>query len=260
MWTTFTNKVRQAFSDAADQYDILTSLHKEIGRELVKKNMRLDASRILDVGCGTGYVANKAKFFFPESVIIGLDLAEGMLVKAAQAHEGIAIDWIQCDAQVLPFKTASFDLILSNLAYQWVTDLPQAFQDAHRVLSVPGTLAITLFGFHTCEELFASLIQCAPAQSEVFRRLPTVEEVQKALMDAGFKDVQVDYELIKVQFKDVMELLGWLKNIGANVLSGDVFLGKQMLGKINDHYRQNFPYGTGIGASFEVIWAKAGKS
>ena len=44
MWTTFTDKVRQAFTDAADQYDILTSLHKEIGRELVKKNMRRSES------------------------------------------------------------------------------------------------------------------------------------------------------------------------------------------------------------------------
>ena len=257
MWTTFTHRVRKAFTEAADQYDILTSLHKEIGRELVKKTVRIDAARILDVGCGTGYVANKAKFFFPESAIVGLDLAEGMLAKAKDLHEGIAIDWLQADAQVLPFKEKAFDLLLSNLTYQWVPDLPKAFTEARRVLSAQGVFNITLFGSHTCEELFASLAACSPEQATALGRLPDIEKVRAALKDAGFKNAAVDYELIKVQFKNVWELLGWLKNIGANSLAKEFFLGKHMLAGVNDYYRQHFPYNDGICAGFEVIWVYA---
>ena len=205
MWTSFTNKVRKAFSDAADQYDILTSLHKEIGRELVKKNIKMEASHILDVGCGTGYAANKAKFFFPDSTIIGLDLAEGMLEKARSLHEGIPIDWVQADAKTLPFKSETFELVLSNLAYQWVIDLPAAFKDVKRVLTPGGTLSMTMFGSRTCEELFSSLKIVDPRIP--VRSLPTLDDIQYALSRGGFKNRKVDYELIKVQYKDVWELL-----------------------------------------------------
>ena len=257
MLKTFANKVRRSFSDAADQYDILTSLHKEIGRELVKKHVKVDAARVLDVGCGTGYVANKAKFFFPESLIVGLDIAEGMLIKAKELHEGIPIEWLQADAGALPFKNQIFDLVYSNLAYQWSKDLSIAFKEARRVLSPGGTFSITMFGFRTCEELFSSFEQCVPGQSKRLMRLPTVQEVTAAMQKAGFAHANVDYELIKVQFSNITELLGWLKNIGANNLSKDFFLGKQMLNQLNEYYRGHFPYHEGISASFEVIWVCA---
>ena len=116
MWQTFTNGVRKAFTDAADQYDILAGLHREIGRELVKKNVQRSAARILDVGTGTGYVADKTKFFFPDAMVVGLDIAEGMISKAAQTHEGIR--WLQADGQHLPFKDGTYDNVISILAYQ----------------------------------------------------------------------------------------------------------------------------------------------
>ncbi|MBI4308893.1 MAG: methyltransferase domain-containing protein [Candidatus Omnitrophica bacterium] len=258
MWTIFTDKVRKAFTDAADQYDILTSLHKEIGRELVKKTARLDAARILDVGCGTGYVANKAKFFFPESAIVGLDLSEGMLGKARQLHEGIPIDWVQADAQALPFKAETFDLLLSSLAYQWAEDLSAAFQEAYRILRPGAVFNITLFGGRTCEELFLSLTANNPQFKA--RSLPGVDQTREALGRAGFGHVDIDFELIKIEFKNVFELLQWLKAIGANTTDLDtIFLGKQMLARVDEYYHKHFPYNAGICASFEVIWAYAQK-
>src|SRR5262245_21196767 len=97
MWNTFTKNARKAFTDAADQYDILAGLHREIGRELVKKNIKREAARILDVGTGTGYVANKVKFFFPDAQVVGLDITKNMIQKAVETHEGIR--WIQADGE-----------------------------------------------------------------------------------------------------------------------------------------------------------------
>src|SRR3989338_6240219 len=257
MWNTFTDGVRKAFTDAADQYDILAGLHREIGRELVKKNAQRSAARILDVGTGTGYAADKAKFFFPDAMVVGLDIAEGMISKAVQSHEGIC--WLQADGQHLPFKGGTFDIILSNLAYQWMPDLPLAFAQARRVLSDGGFFSGTLFGARTCEELFSSLAAANPEVS--VRRLPTLEDVGRTLRAVGFQDVRVDYELIKVQFADIWELLGWLKDIGANQLPREGlpaeaecesnsakagFIGKDVLNKAGEHYRRHFPYNNGI--------------
>ncbi len=61
-------KIRSAFSNAAVQYDALTSLHKEIGRELAKKVIdNEEADYILDVGMGTGWLTKKISFYFPDS-------------------------------------------------------------------------------------------------------------------------------------------------------------------------------------------------
>lgn len=258
MLKTLTDKIRRSFSEAAERYDILTSLHKEIGRELVKKIVKHEASSILDVGCGTGYVANKAKFFYPESRIVGLDIAEGMIEKAKALHEGIPIEWVCADAAHLPFDDAHFDLVLSNLAYQWVPDLKSGFAQAARVLKQRGMFAVTLFGYRTCQELMAAFNAVDPGLK--MRNLPSVKQVQEALISGKFKESKVDFELIKVEFKDVMELLVWMKNIGANHLSDDpVFLGKSKLIALNEYCRAHYPYNDGISATFEVIWVYAKK-
>lgn len=249
------NRIRKAFSESADQYDILASLHREIGRELIHKIIRLpDASRILDVGCGTGYLTAKAKFYFPEAQVLGLDFAEGMLTKAQEKHENI--NWLAADAGQLPLKDKSIDIIVSNLAYQWVFDLQFALADARRVLSKEGVFAATLFGFYTCDELFSSL-QATGTSEQEFKRLPKMEDVKESLAQAGFLKAQLDYERIHIQFKDLWDLLTWLKAIGANELSSGRFLGPQALQEANEYCLKHYPYHEGIRITFEVVWIYA---
>jgi malonyl-CoA O-methyltransferase len=256
IWQAIHNKVRKAFSDAAMNYEMLSSLHKEIGRELVRKVMHQDAARVLDVGTGTGYLANKAKFYFPESLVVGVDLADGMVLEANKLKEGIQI--VQADACALPFKKGAFDLVISNLAYQWVADLPHAFGVAHQALSDRGRMCATLFGRRTLEELFECVNAVSPGKP--VNRLPDMDKVRSALELAGFKNIAIDYELIKVQFADVFDLLKWTKSIGANILNEDIFLGPKTLGKLDEHYKKSYPYADGVCASFEVIWMLADKN
>ena len=154
-WTQFQENIRRAFSEAAPQYDFLTDLHKEIGRELVQKMAPLEnVTRILDVGTGTGYLAKKAKYYFPSAEVVGLDLAAGMLDVAQASTENL--HFVEADAQTLPLRRETFDAVVSNLAYQWLDDLPKAFGQAHRVLTKGGKFYATVFGFFTLDEFFQS--------------------------------------------------------------------------------------------------------
>ncbi len=255
IWQAIHNKIRRAFSDAALNYEVLSSLHKEIGRELMRKVMDKDCRRILDVGTGTGYLANKAKFYFPEALVVGLDLADGMVLEANKLKEGIQI--VQADACALPFAQGSFDLIVSNLAYQWMADLNHAFSMAHTCLKDKGSLCATVFGQKTLVELFETIHAVAPKKPS--NRLPDMETLRSSLVKAGFKNIKVDYEIIKVQFADVHDLLKWTKGIGANILNDEFPLGRQMLTKMGQQYKANYPYHDGICATFEVIWVFAEK-
>jgi malonyl-CoA O-methyltransferase len=256
MWQTIHNKIRRSFSDAALNYEILSSLHKEIGRELIRKVIDQPCARILDVGTGTGYLANKAKFYFPEAMVVGIDLADGMVLEANKLKEGIQI--VQADACALPFPKGAFDLIVSNLAYQWVADLPHAFRQSHRCLSDSGVLCATVFGRQTLNEFYEA-IHSTGSQKEFLNRLPDMEILKASLLSAGFKSVDVDYEIIKVQFSDVMDLLKWIKGIGANILNDDVFLGRQLIARMDEYYKSKYPYFDGICVTFEIIWVRAQK-
>jgi len=251
------NKIQRGFSESAKGYDLFSGLHREIADRLFAQVIEGPApSALLDVGCGTGYLTVRLKEHWPQSKIVGLDPAPGMLEVAAPKHDDIP--WVLADGNKLPFSDGSFDVLTSNLAYQWAGDLSHAFTEARRVLAPNGILACTLFGYNTCHELFQSLDE-AKTQAIQFSRLPDRPQVREALAAGGFKNLKVDSERIKIEFNGMHELISWLKSIGANNLSREGFLGPEALSRAAFIYRKKFSYLKGVGATFEVIRVYAKK-
>lgn len=259
MFNLIDRKIREAFSSAAMKYDALTSLHKEIGRELIRSIKDVEeAQTILDIGMGTGWFTSRLKFYFPEAFIVGIDFSSGMLEEAQKKDPTFEI--VQGNAASLPFKKESFDLIVSNLAFQWVA-LPQGFQQCASSLKKGGTIAFTMFGFRTFEELFTTLEKTADKKEKLdgLARLPTKETVEAALRHSGFQEILVTQEIIKVRYPDMFGLLNWIKDIGANCLAKDIFIGKTWLTQANDYYDKNYKDRLGIYSTFEVLWINARK-
>jgi len=251
------DKIKQGFSASAKKYDLFSGLHREIADKLLDKIKEgPKPSALLDVGCGTGYLTIKAKEYFSGSKIIGVDFSQAMLNVANLKHDSIA--WVLTDAHRLPFSDGCFNIVVSNLAYQWANDLSQVFTEARRVMASNGILVCTLFGYDTCQELFQSLVEAKPGALR-FVRLPDELQIRKALVASGFKSPRVDVECIKREFKDMHELMAWLKSIGANHLSRQGFLGPGAMSRATDIYRERFSYLQGVGATFEVIWVYARK-
>ncbi|MDE1921025.1 MAG: methyltransferase domain-containing protein [Candidatus Omnitrophica bacterium] len=251
------SKIRRRFDASAGRYDRYTTLHRQIAERLLSRVTKMPAPKIcLDVGCGTGYLTRRLKDSFPQSEITGLDFAQGMLEAARVQNPGIA--WILADSRRLPFSDGHFDALVSNLAYQWAADLPQAFGEARRVLASGGILACTLFGFQTCRELFESLDQAKAGQLQ-FARLPDTNQVREALTLGGFREPGVDREEIKITFKGMHELMLWLKAVGANNLLQEGYLGPEALLRAAAIYKEKFSNQQGVESTFEVIWVHAQK-
>ena len=228
----FWKKIQQAFSDASLQYEALASLHREIGRELLEKVRPLEsATAILDIGMGTGWLTGRLAQAFAQSRVVGLDFASGMIQFAQKHREGF--DMIQADACRLPFKKDVFDIIISNLTYQWIRDLPSGFRQCHGALKNAGIFWATMFGYHTLQELFQALEKTAEELSLrralSTGRLAQEKQITAALHQAGFCQIAVSSERIKVRFPDMMHLLQWTKKIGANTLGDNVFLGNSQI-------------------------------
>jgi len=256
MFHLIDKKIRQAFSGAAMQYEVLTNLHKEIGRELMAKvALRKNCSIILDVGMGTGWLTDRLTHIFENAKVVGIDFSSGM-IKEAKKKEG-DFQIVQAHAENLPFKDNMFDIVVSNLAYQWVSDLFKAFSQCYSALQDDGIFCCTLFGRNTFNELFVSLESSIDTRTLPADRLVGQKEILKIICEVGFKDVKINDESIKVHFPDMMALVKWIKDIGANALPRDFFVGKDLLNRANSYYEQNFRERLGVVATFEIIWIEA---
>src|SRR5213594_3722286 len=80
--------------------------------------------RVLDVACGTGVVTRlAAERVGPDGALGGLDINPAMLAVARSvSSSGAPIEWHEASAESLPLADGSFDVVLSSLGLQFVSD------------------------------------------------------------------------------------------------------------------------------------------
>jgi ubiquinone/menaquinone biosynthesis C-methylase UbiE len=101
--------------------------------------------RLLDVGCGPGYLAAQLSQKYPDVKITGLDNSEMTVTLARSNWPSIAYDnleFIVGDAQRLPVTDDYFDVVISSLSLHHLTDAQAAFREIHRVLKPGGRFLI----------------------------------------------------------------------------------------------------------------------
>ena len=257
--TADSQKIQKSFSRAAPRYEELATLQQAIGLRFLAQLQGENPRNILDIGMGTGWLTDNLCLRFPKATIVGVDFADGMVEYARKKKSHFRI--VQADACALPFQENCFDMVASNLVYQWVGRFSEAFAAVFHVLQKGGVFYLSSFGPLTLRELFFSIEKSTNGRKISFAdtKLPGKKYVTNALLESGFCDFHVRSEIFKVYFADVSSLLHWLKDIGANSIGHDIFLGKELLFRTNEFYKKNFSGEKGIRASFEVVWAKAKK-
>jgi ubiquinone/menaquinone biosynthesis C-methylase UbiE len=100
------------------------------------------AGRVLDIGCGTGELAQRIRDEHPGTAVVGCDFSTGMLARARAKNQ--AASWVQGDACRLPFRDGAFDVVISTEAFHWFPDQDAALREACRVLAHDGRLLLAL--------------------------------------------------------------------------------------------------------------------
>jgi SAM-dependent methyltransferase len=114
----------------------------EVAEHLVASADPRPGSRVLDVACGSGNAALVAARRFCE--VTGVDFAPNLLERArvrAQA-EGTPAEFVEGDAQELPFPDASFDTVTSVYGVMFAPDQERAAAELLRVCRPGGTIAL----------------------------------------------------------------------------------------------------------------------
>ena len=103
-------------------------------------------ARVLDLGSGAGtdsLVA--AQMVGPDGHVTGIDMTPEMLAKAraAAAEMGATnVEFVEAEAERLPFADASFDVVISNGVIDLVPDKDAVFSELFRVLAPGGRIQI----------------------------------------------------------------------------------------------------------------------
>ena len=97
-------------------------------------------SAVLDVGCGTGRLLEKAGALWPAARLLGLDPARGMIEVARRRIPKATAEI--ASAEGLPLPEASVDLVLTCLSLHHWKDRAQGLREAARVLRPGGQLCL----------------------------------------------------------------------------------------------------------------------
>jgi SAM-dependent methyltransferase len=97
---------------------------------------------VLDVACGTGNATLPAARTGARTT--GLDFAPGLLEIAREraADAMLEIDFIEGDAQALPFEDGSFDRLVSTFGHMFAPDHRRTADEMKRVLKPGGVIAV----------------------------------------------------------------------------------------------------------------------
>jgi len=128
---------------AAGDYAAIAEVIEEVPpRDLLDRVGVRPGEGVLDVATGTGNVALRAAD--AGAHVIGLDLTPELFETARRraAEQGVAVDWIEADAEELPFEDGRFDRVLSAFGIQFAPRHEIVAQELLRVTRPGGRIGL----------------------------------------------------------------------------------------------------------------------
>lgn len=174
-------------------------------------------------------------------------------------HLEIAVD------EALPLASASLDLAVSALAFQFVNDLPGVLAQIRRALKPDGLLLAALIGGDTLTELRQSFAaaeaECEGGVSPRVAPFADLRDVGALLQRAGLALPVTDVDRVVVRYDNAFALMADLRRMGAtNILleRRRAPTRRATLLRMAEIYTQRFSDPDGrIRTTFDIVWLSA---
>lgn len=132
----FTRQEREAYNQVAEAWAANVAGNTALySRRMLEGLAPRPGESLLDLACGAGHLALDGATRF-QCRAIGVDVSEGMLQQARR--KGVSVDFLQGDAEHLPFAAETFDLAASGLGLMYFPDTARALAEIRRVLRPGG--------------------------------------------------------------------------------------------------------------------------
>lgn len=204
--------VREMFARISWRYDLLNRLmtlgqDRRWRSEAIARLEITQTGAILDVGSGTGDIALEISRRYDGVNIVAVDFTPEMLEIGRRRPGSARITWVIADAMHLPFRSDSFQGVISGFLLRNVASVPAALAEQARLCQPGGRLAV-LDTTRPRPNTFAPLVQfhfkigipllgfLLTGDAQAYRYLPqttsrflSAEDLAKAIENAGFAAV-----------------------------------------------------------------------
>ncbi|MCH8477091.1 MAG: methyltransferase domain-containing protein [Wenzhouxiangella sp.] len=254
---------RQAFDRVASRYDDHAALINEVGKRLLERldGLNFTPTRILDLGCATGYQCLALHERFPHAGIIGLDPSGPMLAQARRKRGRWRrrFELVAGALPHLPLAADSIDLVYANLSLHHCQEIAAALAGTRRVLRPGGLLLLSVPGMDTLKELRLAWHRVAP---EALRVMPftDAQRLGTALTQAGFAEPVIDTDWLQNRFPHPRLLLEMLQGMGfvnQHPQRPRGLMTARQVDKLLRALSDQADAENGIGVSWEAVYASA---
>jgi malonyl-CoA O-methyltransferase len=228
------------------------------------------ALNILEIGCGTGTLTEMLANKWSCSMITALDIAPEM-IKAAEHRLRLGsgrarIRFLHADVEEWVYEalTGSFDLIVANACFQWLSEPSKTLRNLRGLLRSEGLLVFTTFGPDTFRELHEAFNAVYNANGNVPQRhglsFQSASEWKSMLAEAGFSTIQAACSTQIEIFASVREFLHSVKAVGASASEAadkGGFSSRSLFTNMYMEYEKRFSLPEGIAATYELLLFQA---
>lgn len=209
-------RIAQAF-DRASAYDDHASVQQRVAGTLAQRLCTLPlgpAPRVLEFGCGTGFLAAAASDCFADANWLMTDLSAAMVERSRQRLGGsprYRFAVMDAEHPQLTEGEETFDLVCSNLTAQWLVNLPDALERLSHLVRPGGFLSFSTL----VEGTFAEWENAHSAIGMTPGTLPLPNMAAlAALRLAGVAPIVVSERIVE-DYPDARSFLHSLRAIGA---------------------------------------------
>ncbi|HZI46726.1 MAG TPA: class I SAM-dependent methyltransferase [Pyrinomonadaceae bacterium] len=160
--------------------------HRPVGEQAIAR-MRVEAnSRVLDVGCGSGWATRLLADYAFDGRVTGIDISDEMVELARESSAGYKnVDFKVASAEQLPFETSEFTHAFSMESLYYYRNIPKALAEIHRVMK-PGGLVVAVVDLYWENEPTHQWIDTLKVSVELLG----IDDYRSLFIDAGFANIR----------------------------------------------------------------------
>ncbi|MFZ0849710.1 MAG: methyltransferase domain-containing protein [Hyphomicrobiaceae bacterium] len=209
---------------------------------------------VVDLGAHHGLLGAQLRSLVGVEMVIAVEPVEGLIRQCRGLR-------VQADAEALPFRSQSLDLVVSALALQLVNDLPGTLAQVRQALRPDGLLLAAMLAGNTLHELRTALYlaeeEVEGGASPRVAPFADIRQLGSLLVRAGFTLPVADTQTLTVTYPNALALMRELRATGvANNLRARRRkpLRRETLARALQHYAERFGLPGGrVPATFEIV-------
>ena len=195
-------------AELAKLYSEISDLQRKHGEELIKKLSLEKNVKILDLGCGTGYLSSLlADSVRPGVTVIAIDPNKSRLELAQKQYSRPNLVFIEANDITLPED--QYDLVFSNYVLHWIENKAAVLKKMYQNLKPGGQFAFIVPEHQpTIIEQMDHMVGPEMMQGYHWMSAPEYNHLATSI---GFKVTSSETEVKPLNFATVEGLLKWYR-------------------------------------------------